>query len=70
MSDSQTEYQKQLAAAISGDKSALVDLYDADRERLRRMIRARMDARLVARVDESDVLQDVFVEAQRRNQPI
>ena len=66
MTDAQPEYDERLAAAISGDATALAGLFDADKERLRRMIRARLDERLAARVDASDVLQDVFVEAQRR----
>jgi RNA polymerase sigma-70 factor (ECF subfamily) len=45
---------------------ALAELFDARRARLRRMITWRIDPRLNGRVDPSDVLQDAFLDAQRR----
>ena len=49
-----------------GDRQALTDLFQRHRERLRRMVELRMDARLQGRVDASDVLQDAFLDAAAR----
>jgi RNA polymerase sigma-70 factor, ECF subfamily len=46
-----------------GDRQALTDLFQRHRDRLRRMVELRMDARLQGRVDASDVLQDAFLDA-------
>ena len=59
-------YTRDLDLAINGDKSALARLFETHRKRLRRMVTARLSDDMAARVTESDVLQDVFVEAQRR----
>ena len=40
-----------LRRALSGDESALAALFDGYRERLRRMIRLRLDRRLSGRAD-------------------
>ncbi|QDV36994.1 sigma-70 family RNA polymerase sigma factor [Tautonia plasticadhaerens] len=55
-----------LRRALDGDEAAFVALFDAARDRLRRMVRLRLDRRLSGRVDESDVLQDAYLEARRR----
>jgi RNA polymerase sigma-70 factor (ECF subfamily) len=47
----------------AGDRQALTDLFQRHRDRLRRMVELRMDARLKGRVDASDVLQDAFLDA-------
>jgi RNA polymerase sigma-70 factor (ECF subfamily) len=47
----------------AGDRQALTDLFQRHRNRLRRMVELRMDARLHGRVDASDVLQDAFLDA-------
>jgi len=52
--------------AIAGDESALAALFDGYRERLRRMIRLRLDRRLSGRVDSSDVLQEAYIDVRRR----
>jgi RNA polymerase sigma-70 factor (ECF subfamily) len=49
-----------------GDARALIDLFTRHRERLRRMIRLRLDRRLRRRIDSSDVLQDAYLEVARR----
>src|SRR5262249_37058080 len=46
-----------------GARQALTDLFQRRRDRLRRMVDLRMDARLQGRVDASDVLQDAFLDA-------
>ena len=54
------------AQVATGDLDALAKVFESHRGRLTRMIGVRMDARLNQRVSESDVLQDAFVDAQRR----
>ncbi len=49
-----------------GDARALIDPFTRHRERLRRMIRLRLDRRLQGRIDSSDVLQDAYLEVARR----
>lgn len=55
-----------LARAASGDRSAVDDLLARHRDRLRRMVAIRMDGRLAARVDPSDVVQDTLADAAAR----
>ena len=55
-----------LHRALAGDESALAALFDGYRDRLRKMIRLRLDRRLSGRVDSSDVLQDAYLDVRRR----
>lgn len=48
--------------AKAGDERALVQLFDQHRDRLMRMVNLRMDRRIQARVSESDVLQEAYVD--------
>src|SRR3954452_4794147 len=48
-----------------GDRKALAELFDTHRDRLRRMVELRIDARLRARLDASDVLQEAFLDVAR-----
>ena len=57
-----------LAGAQQGDSAAINHLLDRHRESLRRMIDMRMDRAVSQRVDASDIVQDVLVEANRRLQ--
>jgi RNA polymerase sigma-70 factor (ECF subfamily) len=50
----------------AGDRRALADLFQQHRDRLRRMVELRMDARLYGRIDASDVLQDGFLDVAKR----
>ena len=50
----------------AGDRRALAELFERHRDRLRRMVELRMDARLQGRVDASDVLQDGFLDLEKR----
>jgi RNA polymerase sigma-70 factor (ECF subfamily) len=52
--------------AAAGEERALAELFDRHRDRLRRMIRLRLDRRLQGRVDPSDVLQDAYVDLSRK----
>ncbi|QDT55221.1 RNA polymerase sigma factor CnrH [Caulifigura coniformis] len=55
-----------LRNAADGQAEALNALLDGVRDPIRRMIRARMDRRMAGRVDASDIVQDVLMEATRR----
>lgn len=49
----------------SGAPTALADLFDHFRSRLRRMVQLRLDPRLRGRLDASDVLQEAFLDVAR-----
>src|SRR4051812_15386587 len=55
-----------LQQAQQGEAGAVDRLLTAHREPLRRMIGLRLDPALAARVDASDIVQDVLLEAHRR----
>jgi RNA polymerase sigma-70 factor, ECF subfamily len=55
-----------LRIAGEGDGNAINRLMDRHRESVRQMIRMRMDRAVSARVDASDVVQDVLLEASQR----
>ena len=57
-----------LQGAKDGNTDAVERLLDHHRDSLRRMIGMRLDKRITRRVDVSDVVQDVLVEANRRLQ--
>jgi RNA polymerase sigma-70 factor (ECF subfamily) len=61
-----SETQELLAAARSGDAAARNRLLERHRDVLRRMVGLRMDRALQGRLDASDIVQDVLVEADRR----
>lgn len=54
------------AALAAGDQSALAELFEKHRERLWRMVRFRLDPRLLGRVDPDDILQEAFMDALTR----
>jgi len=67
MSDSPNDaHNDLLQRALAGDESALAALFDGYRDRLRRMIRLRLDRRLSGRVDSSDVLQEAYLDVRKR----
>src|SRR5580704_17992747 len=67
MSDPPDNAQNDLIQrALAGDESALAALFDGYRDRLRRMIRLRLDRRLSGRVDSSDVLQEAYLDVRNR----
>jgi RNA polymerase sigma-70 factor, ECF subfamily len=57
---------KSCSAAREAATSALAELFARYRERLRRMIRLRLDHRLGGRLDPSDVLQETYFDVSRR----
>lgn len=61
--DSEEELQARLR---NGGAHALAELFTEQRDRLRRMVTWRLDPRLNGRLDASDVLQEVYLDAMRR----
>jgi RNA polymerase sigma-70 factor, ECF subfamily len=57
------ETEALLQRAREDDPEVLGELFSRHTERLKRMVRLRMDRRLQGRVDVSDVLQEAFLEA-------
>jgi len=55
-----------LAQVAAGDEAALNQLFGSYRKRLKQMVRLRLNRRLQGRIDESDILQEAFLEAAKR----
>ncbi len=51
---------------IHGDRPALGKLFNHYRDRLWRIVQFRMDRRLVGRVDADDILQEAYLDAEKR----
>ena len=63
--DDQDE-QRLLELAQAGDPQAVDELLAAFRDRLTRMVRARISVHIQSRVDESDIVHEAFVDIARR----
>lgn len=55
-----------LARAAQGDEQALGELFARYQDRMKRMVKLRLDRRLSGRIDPSDVVQEAFLEARKR----
>lgn len=67
MVDSEEDRADRAVAALRDrGRTALAELFVQQRDRLRRMVEVRLDRRAAGRVDASDVLQETFLEAERR----
>jgi len=55
-----------LEQAKQGEETAVNRLMDRHRDSLRRLVQMRLDRKIQQRVDVSDIVQDVLVEANRR----
>ena len=55
-----------LRRAEAGDERAKSDLFTLYRQRLRTMVRLRLDRRLAGRIDPSDVVQEAYLDFARR----
>jgi RNA polymerase sigma-70 factor (ECF subfamily) len=62
------EFDKLVERLRAGDKQVLSELFDMNRDRLKRMIELRLDARLNGRISCSDVLQETYIDAMQRVQ--
>ena len=58
-------YNALIERASQGDEAACEQLMGVHRDRLRKMVALRMDRRLAARIDASDIVQDALAEASR-----
>jgi RNA polymerase sigma-70 factor (ECF subfamily) len=63
---SETAEAELLELARRGDQAALAELFARHHERLRQAVSLRLDRRLSARLDATDVLQETYLEAARR----
>jgi RNA polymerase sigma-70 factor (ECF subfamily) len=52
--------------AAAGEEEALRELFSRHCDRLKRMVHLRLSRRLAGRVDDSDILQDAYLEAARQ----
>ena len=66
MNDPPSETVHLLERLRAGDPQALGNLFQRHRDRLHRMIELRIDERLRGRVDASDVLQESFLDLEKR----
>jgi RNA polymerase sigma-70 factor (ECF subfamily) len=66
MSREQPDTETLLCRAGAGDLSAVGELLERQRARLRQMIAVRIDSRVATRVDPSDVVQETLAEAARK----
>ena len=66
MSNNSTDTVHLIERLRAGDREALNEVFTHHRGRLRRMVEMRMDWRLQARLDASDVIQEAFLEAAMR----
>jgi RNA polymerase sigma-70 factor (ECF subfamily) len=55
-----------LRQAEAGDQQALAELFNRHRDRLKQMVRLRLDRRLQGRIDPSDVLQEAYLDLAKR----
>ena len=62
----QSDTDELIQRSTGGDDAARVQLLDRHRSRLRRMIGVRLDRRLSARIDPSDVVQEVLIDANNK----
>ncbi|MFP6765918.1 MAG: sigma-70 family RNA polymerase sigma factor [Planctomycetaceae bacterium] len=60
------ETQELLKSADAGDGDAVNALLERHREAVQKMVRMRLDRGIAARVDASDIVQDVMLEASQR----
>jgi RNA polymerase sigma-70 factor (ECF subfamily) len=55
-----------LVQAAAGDETALTQLFSRYRKRLKQMVRLRLNRQLQGRIDDSDIVQEAYLEATRR----
>ena len=66
MGDLPSDTEMLLQRAANGESAATDQLFSRYRDRLRRMVAVRLDSRLKARLDPSDVVQEAMAEASRK----
>jgi RNA polymerase sigma-70 factor, ECF subfamily len=66
MTGESEEISELLRRAAAGEEGLLRELLSRHRDRLKRMVHLRLSRRLAGRVDDSDVLQEAYLEVARR----
>ncbi len=66
MGQDSAETQALVERARAGDQSAFEELFNRHRVRLQKAVAMRMDRRVAARVDASDIIQETYLEAFKR----
>src|SRR5215468_11473049 len=66
MTDTGATTDDLLRRAKAGDAAVLGALFARYRDRLRKMVRLRLDRRISGRLDPSDVLQEAYLDVARR----
>jgi RNA polymerase sigma-70 factor (ECF subfamily) len=66
MTDEPSDERELLTLAANGDDVAAQQLYSRYRARLKRMVHLRLSRRLQGRVDDSDVLQEAYLDIAKR----
>jgi RNA polymerase sigma-70 factor (ECF subfamily) len=66
MEPADAEIDGLMKKARQGDEAACQELLTLHRDRLRHMVAVRLDRRMAARVDPSDVVQEAFADAARK----
>jgi RNA polymerase sigma-70 factor, ECF subfamily len=66
MAEESSDVAELLERAGRGDQDAMRDLFSRHRDRLKRMVHLRLSRRLAGRIDDSDVLQEAFLDIARR----
>jgi RNA polymerase sigma-70 factor, ECF subfamily len=66
MTDNDDNSDDLVRQAAAGDQQALAQVFSQYRERLRQMVRLRLDRRLQGRLDPSDVVQEAYLDFARR----
>jgi RNA polymerase sigma-70 factor (ECF subfamily) len=68
MTDDSSDVADLLQRAAGGDPAAQQELFSRYRDRLKRMVRLRLSRRLQGRLDDSDVLQEAYLDISSRLQ--
>ena len=66
MADESETTSRLIAQLRGGEDDALAELFTNYRDRLKRIVRFRLDYRLAGRVSESDVIQESYLSARQR----
>lgn len=66
MSDTEQDHQLLMNKIRQGSEEALGEAFTQYNDRLRRIVRFRLDYRLAGRVSESDVIQETYIAAAKR----
>jgi RNA polymerase sigma-70 factor (ECF subfamily) len=66
MTGDSSEIDDLLSRLAAGDQQAVASLFELYRDRLKRMVKLRLDRRLQGRVDPSDVLQEAYLDVMTR----